>query len=149
MSRLLPTRLQDGGDNWLPLSPKDATFRTALEQRLDKAHSDKRVSNLHGVVIARNGRLVLERYFAGDDYMHGTRLGNVAFTPDTLHDLRSVSKSIVCLLYGIALADGKVPFTRGATSGLVPRVRGSRRRSCPQPLDDPSRADHDDGNGLG
>jgi len=33
----------------------------------------------------------------------------VSFKPDTLHDLRSVSKTIVGLLYGIALAEGKVP----------------------------------------
>jgi CubicO group peptidase (beta-lactamase class C family) len=52
---------------------------------------------------------VLERYFDGDDSVRGHPLGNVAFKPDTLHDLRSVSKSIVGLLYGIALADGKVP----------------------------------------
>jgi CubicO group peptidase (beta-lactamase class C family) len=52
---------------------------------------------------------VLERYFEGDDDERGRPLGKVAFTADTLHDLRSASKSIVGLLYGIALADGKVP----------------------------------------
>ena len=63
---------------------------------------------LHGIVIVRKGRLVLERYFEGDDNARGRSLGKVGFTADTLHDLRSVSKSIVGLLYGIALADGKV-----------------------------------------
>jgi CubicO group peptidase (beta-lactamase class C family) len=52
---------------------------------------------------------VLERYFEGDDYARGSPLGKIAFKPDTLHDLRSASKSIVGLLYGIALADRKVP----------------------------------------
>src|SRR5262249_5782934 len=36
-------------------------------------------------------------------------IGRVVFGPDVLHDLRSVSKSVVSLAYGIALADGKVP----------------------------------------
>ena len=57
----------------------------------------------------RNWRLVLEHYFEGDDDERGRPLGKVAFTVDTLHDLRSASKSIVGPLYGIALADGKVP----------------------------------------
>jgi hypothetical protein len=65
--------------------------------------------NLHGVVVARHGKLVLERYLEGADECWGRSLGTVTFGPDVQHDLRSVSKSIVGLLYGIALADGLVP----------------------------------------
>ena len=52
---------------------------------------------------------MLERYFDGEDQRWGGDLGRVVFGPAVLHDLRSVSKSIVGLLYGIALAEGKVP----------------------------------------
>jgi len=91
------------------ISPSKAEFASDLEALLDKAITEKRVGNLHGAVIVRKGQRVLERYFAGDDNARGRPLGKVAFRADTLHDLRSVSKSIVGLLYGIALADRKVP----------------------------------------
>jgi CubicO group peptidase (beta-lactamase class C family) len=93
----------------LAIPPSEAGFASDLETRLHKAVAEKRVWNLHGVVIMRNGRLVLEHYFESDDNARGRPLGKVAFKADTLHDLRSASKSIVGLLYGIALADGKVP----------------------------------------
>jgi CubicO group peptidase (beta-lactamase class C family) len=92
-----------------PIAPSDAGFAPDLAARLDKLVADKRAWNLHGVVVVRNGRLVLERYFEAEDNARGRDLGKVAFKPDTLHDMRSVSKSIVGLLYGIALAQGKVP----------------------------------------
>jgi CubicO group peptidase (beta-lactamase class C family) len=60
-------------------------------------------------LVARGGRIVLERYFEGDDNNWGQSLGVVHFGPDTLHNLYSVTKSIVALVYGIALAEGKVP----------------------------------------
>ena len=94
---------------WLPISPSEAGFAPDLEARLEKAVAEQRVWNLHSVVVVRKGRLVLERYFEGDDYARGRPLGRVAFTADTLHDLRSASKSIVGLLYGVAVAQGKVP----------------------------------------
>ena len=96
--------------DWQPIALREAGFADDLEARLDKAIADKRIWNLHSVVVVRNGRLVFERYFEGEDTARGNRrIGVVSFKPDTLHDLRSVSKSIVGLLYGIALAAGKVP----------------------------------------
>jgi CubicO group peptidase (beta-lactamase class C family) len=94
---------------WQPIAPADAGFAPDLDARLDKLIADKRAWNLHGVVVVRGGRLVLERYFAGQDWAITRNLGHVAFGPDTLHDLRSVTKSIVGLVYGIALEQGKVP----------------------------------------
>jgi hypothetical protein len=49
---------------------------------------------------------LLERYFEGADNARGRPLGKVVFKPETLHDMRMVSKSIVALLYGIALNRG-------------------------------------------
>lgn len=96
--------------DWQPVSLREAGFADDLAARLDKAIADRRVWNLHSVVVVRNGRLVCERYFEGEDRARGDRpVGVVSFKPDTLHDLRSVSKSIVGLLYGIALGAGKVP----------------------------------------
>jgi CubicO group peptidase (beta-lactamase class C family) len=94
--------------DWSIAKPSEVGFSDDLEARLDKAIADKRIWNMHAVIVIRGGRLVLERYFDGEDNARGKPLGVVRFTSNTLHDLRSVSKSIVGLLYGIALAAGKV-----------------------------------------
>src|ERR1700745_940041 len=97
------------GSGWHFISPNEAGLTSDLEALFDEAIAQQRVWNLHGVVIVRKGSLVLERYFECDDDARGRPLGTIALNADTLHDLRSVSKSVVDLLYGIALADGKVP----------------------------------------
>jgi CubicO group peptidase (beta-lactamase class C family) len=94
---------------WRPTSPSDAGFTPDLESRLDKLLAEKRVWGLHGVLVVRGRQIVLERYFEGEDNNWGQPLGVVQFAPDTLHNLYSATKSIVALLYGIALAEGKVP----------------------------------------
>jgi Beta-lactamase len=53
--------------------------------------------------------MVFERYFTGSDEVWSRPVGAVEFKADTLHDMRSVTKSIVGLLYGIALEQGLVP----------------------------------------
>jgi CubicO group peptidase (beta-lactamase class C family) len=102
--------LSAAADELMPIAPADAGFAGDLAARLDKAIAGKRVWNLHGLVVLRNDRLVLERYFEGKDQARGIGdIGHVAFKSDTMHDLRSCSKSIIGLLYGIALQQGKVP----------------------------------------
>ncbi|MFC4533841.1 serine hydrolase domain-containing protein [Sphaerisporangium dianthi] len=81
------------------------TFTGRLAQAIER----NRVPGLHGVVAVHRGQVVLEHYGEGEDHMLNTPLGHVRFTPSTLHDLRSVTKSVVGLLYGIALADDRVP----------------------------------------
>ena len=94
---------------WRAVPPAEAGFASDIESRLDKIIAEKRVWGLHGIVVARSGKIALERYFEGPDEEWGRSIGRVAFGPETLHDLRSVTKSVLGLLYGLALAQGKVP----------------------------------------
>ena len=80
-----------------------------LAGRLAELQRAGRVSGLHALLVARGDKMLFEHYGVGEDECWGRPLGTVAFGPEVLHDLRSVTKSIVGLLYGIALADGKVP----------------------------------------
>src|SRR5262245_28938283 len=94
---------------WQPVTASEAGIAADLGDRIDAAYRKGELPGLHGLVIARRGRLALERDYPGEDGSWGRSLGLVGFAPETLHDLRSVTKSVVALLYGIALADGKVP----------------------------------------
>jgi CubicO group peptidase (beta-lactamase class C family) len=89
-------------------SPESAGFDSRHLAAIGAAVRNGRLRNLHGVVVVRHDRLVFEQYFAGRDERLGQPLGEVQFGPDTLHDVRSVTKSMVSLLYGIARGDGCV-----------------------------------------
>lgn len=80
-----------------------------IDQRLAQAEQAGTVTGLHALLVSQRGKLAFEHYGRGADESWGQPLGTVAFAPDVLHDLRSVSKSVVGLVYGIALAAGKVP----------------------------------------
>ena len=96
-------------DDWQTISIEEAGFSWDVGERLDSDFENGDLKNLHSVVVMRNHRLVFERYYSGYDQKYGRSLGNIEFTPDTRHDLQSITKSIASLLYGIALAEGKVP----------------------------------------
>ena len=65
--------------------------------------------NIHSVLIYRNKKLVYENYFPGRDQNRGR--GDIGFVDhhrDSLHDLRSVTKSFVGAAVMIAIDQGKI-----------------------------------------
>jgi CubicO group peptidase (beta-lactamase class C family) len=87
-----------------------APSREFFAQRIEQLAQAGRIDGLHALLVSQDGKLLFEHYGRGDDEAEGRGLlRDVAFAPDVPHDLRSVSKSVVGLAYGIALASGKVP----------------------------------------
>jgi CubicO group peptidase (beta-lactamase class C family) len=89
--------------------PSGKTLLRELAASLDAGVSSGRLRNLHAAVVVRGDRVLLERYYQGTDEWWGLPLGTVKFGPTVKHDIRSSSKSVVGLLYGIALHAGQVP----------------------------------------
>lgn len=92
-----------------------------LVERVDRAIEAGMVPGLHSVAVVRRDAIVLERYRAGADCCWGEPLGLVQHGPWTLHDLRSMTKSLVGLVYGIALDRGLVPSTETPLVDALPR----------------------------
>src|SRR5262245_36197305 len=66
-------------------------------------------ANIHSVLIVRGGKLAFEYYHAGPDQKWGSPLAGTEQGPDIKHDVRSVSKSVISLLMGIALDRKLIP----------------------------------------
>jgi CubicO group peptidase (beta-lactamase class C family) len=105
---------------WETVPPEEAGFAADLDARLDLAREAGLLPNVHAVVATRGGRIFCERYWPGFDSIRGTPTGPVRPGPGSLHDLRSCSKSVVGLLYGIALARGMAPSPETALLDLFP-----------------------------
>jgi CubicO group peptidase (beta-lactamase class C family) len=65
--------------------------------------------DLKGIVILRDGNLVAESYFNGDD-------------ANTLHDIRSATKSITATLMGIAIERGMVKSVDDSIASYLPHL---------------------------
>ncbi len=89
-------------------APEDLGFAGDLGDKLEAGRYSGLLRGLHSVLVMRAGQLLLERYYEGPDEDWGHQLGRVVFDAETLHDMRSVTKSIVNLLYGVALERGLV-----------------------------------------
>ena len=97
-----------------------------MQEDLQTAIDAGELPGLHSVVVTLDQEIIGEAYFAGADERWGTSLGIVKHGPDTLHDARSVTKSVVGLLYGIALGDGLVPGLDTPILSLFPEYEDLR-----------------------
>jgi CubicO group peptidase (beta-lactamase class C family) len=95
-----PAAMSDG---WQVTEPEkeglDAELICAIGPGLEKIKE----ADPNGVVVIRHGVLVYEHYFTGTDERLHEPLGRVPHEADTLHDLRSITKSVTALLVGIAI----------------------------------------------
>ena len=117
-------------DQWAVATPAEVGLDAARLSELDKFLEQWPKRNIHAVVVARRGRLVLERYFSGEDRRWVSE--SVHFSPGDLHDVRSISKSVTSLLVGIARGEEKFPPLQSSVIDFFPEYADLRtpENSC-------------------
>ncbi len=71
----------------------DASFDKGKIRELNKGIAEKDFKEINGIVVIKDGRLLIEEYFNGEDR-------------SSLHDPRSVGKTFASTITGIALQEG-------------------------------------------
>lgn len=89
--------------DWTIANPESAGLRSEPLRDLIEWLNGFEQANIHSILVVRHGRLLFEHYRPGDDNCWGEPLGKVAHGPESKHDLRSVTKSVMSLLFGVAL----------------------------------------------
>jgi CubicO group peptidase (beta-lactamase class C family) len=106
-------------DGWAVAEPSAVGLDAATLCAIGPSFTSWKDANVHAVLVIRHGKLVLERYFTNTDERLGRPLGAVAFNAETLHDLRSITKSVTALVLGIAIGKGEIP---GVDEPVLPRL---------------------------
>jgi CubicO group peptidase (beta-lactamase class C family) len=89
-----PVTIVDIAQPWARATPAEANMDEVM---LGRAASDAAaMPRFRSLVVARHGKIVAENYFGGADAA-------------TVFDLRSVTKSVVSMLTGIAIQSGQLP----------------------------------------
>jgi CubicO group peptidase (beta-lactamase class C family) len=91
-------------DEWESDSPAGENLDPELIAAMVKRVRERSYQNIHGILLVRNGKLVVEEYFPGQDSGGNPR----AFNRDTLHETHSSTKSVNALLMGIAIDQGLI-----------------------------------------
>jgi CubicO group peptidase (beta-lactamase class C family) len=90
----------------------------ALIEKLDQTPA----WNIHAVLVIRDGKLAFEHYRAGPDVSWGPSLEMTEHDEATLHDVRSVTKSVVSLLFGVALDQKLIGSTDEGVMSFFPEL---------------------------
>lgn len=113
-------------DGWDTVASASAGFDPAILCGIGTRFQAWAEANVHSVLVIRHGKVVYERYFAGRDERLGQSLGTIAFDASTKHDLRSITKSVVSLLLGIAIGKGQIAGIDQPVLPLLPEYADLR-----------------------
>lgn len=80
--------------------------------------------NIHSLLIAKDNKLVYENYFSGDDESWGWSLGYAKHNSATLHDVRSISKSVVAACIDLAIQQKKIKNIDDPIFNYLPNYLG-------------------------
>jgi CubicO group peptidase (beta-lactamase class C family) len=116
-ARTAPVR---GDDGWETASPVEAGVDPELIDQMVARIADGTYKNIHSVVLVKDGRLVVDEYFAGRD---GEGKDH-SYDRETLHSLQSVTKSVNSILVGIALDQHLLQGEDQKISPLFPEYAG-------------------------
>lgn len=119
----MPVELNDG---WSRATPTQVGIDAGKLCRVDNFVEQWPEHNIHAVLVVRRGKLVMDRYFTGTDERWGTSSGKVVHTAEQMHDLRSITKSVVSLLVGIAIGEGKFPSIDSSAIDFFPEHAPAR-----------------------
>src|SRR3954454_4273987 len=92
----IPEQLSDG---WATADLRSENFDVPLIARLIEHIRNNTYKNIHSLLLIKNGKLVLEEYFPGQEEDGKTQL----YQRDTQHGIHSATKSVNSLLIGIAI----------------------------------------------
>ena len=87
------------GDGWSTGSLSSVGINSDLIEKLLAQIKNDTYKNIHSILIVKDGKLVIERYFPGQEEDGRHRV----YQPDTLHGIHSATKSVNSLLIGIAI----------------------------------------------
>jgi CubicO group peptidase (beta-lactamase class C family) len=122
----IPVARENG---WAVASANDDKLidRDALCRMADRLGAN---ANVHAVLVARGGKLAFERYFSGEDEIAGLLYGRwvkkITFDADTLHNMKSVSKSVMSLALGIAIDRGLIRSVNEPIFNFFPELSDIR-----------------------
>lgn len=102
---LKPQTLDDGIKT---ASLSEVGMDPSVINQLSAQISSNYYPNIHSLLIYKDNKLVFEKYFPGKDQIWGDDLGVIEHHLNDLHDVRSISKSVVSACIGIAISQGKI-----------------------------------------
>lgn len=110
------------GDGWETASLQDVGLDPGPITSLMEELLNRNDHLYHGLLIVKDGKLILEEYFDGFDMDIFEGLNQVykEFDRETLHFQASVTKSVTSILVGIAMDNGFLPGVDTSVLSLYP-----------------------------